>query len=68
MSGRNWIDNVPSDWELVRFSKVYEFHRGLDIRKQDLSDHGLPVISYGQIHAKDNPGVQLLTSERISAR
>ena len=60
MSGRNWIDNVPSDWELVRFSKVYEFHRGLDIRKQDLSDHGLPVISYGQIHAKDNPGVQLL--------
>jgi len=61
MSGRNWIDNVPSDWELVRFSKVYEFHRGLDIRKQDLSDHGLPVISYGQIHAKDNPGVQLLT-------
>lgn len=61
MSGRNWIDNVPSAWELVRFSKVYEFHRGLDIRKQDLSDHGLPVISYGQIHAKDNPGVQLLT-------
>lgn len=60
MSGRNWVNNVPSGWELVRFSKVYDFYRGLDIRKQDLSDHGLPVISYGQIHAKDNPGVQLL--------
>jgi len=60
MGGRNWIDNVPSGWGLVRFSKIYDFYQGLDIKKQDLSDHGLPVISYGQIHAKDNPGVRLL--------
>lgn len=59
MSGRNWVDRVPENWILVRFSKAYRFSRGLDIKKQDLSDHGLPVISYGQIHAKDNPGVRI---------
>lgn len=59
MSGKNWVDRAPDNWNLVRFSKAYRFSRGLDIKKQDLSDHGLPVISYGQIHAKDNPGVRI---------
>lgn len=59
MSGKDWVDRVPDNWNLVRFSKTYRFSRGLDIKKQDLSDHGLPVISYGQIHAKDNPGVRI---------
>lgn len=59
MSGKGWVDRVPDNWNLVRFSKAYRFSRGLDIKKQDLSDHGLPVISYGQIHAKDNPGVRI---------
>lgn len=59
MSGKDWVDRVPDNWNLVRFAKSYRFSRGLDIKKQDLSDHGLPVISYGQIHAKDNPGVRI---------
>ena len=59
MGGKNWAGRVPDNWNLVRFSKAYSFSRGLDIKKQDLSDHGLPVISYGQIHAKDNPGVRV---------
>lgn len=58
----NWIESIPSGWELVRYSKVYSFSRGLDIKKQDLSDYGLPVISYGQIHAKDNPGIRVLNA------
>lgn len=62
MSGNNWVDAFPNNWNLVRFSKAYSFSRGLDIKKQDLSDHGLPVISYGQIHAKDNPGVYVSRS------
>lgn len=62
MSGKNWVDIIPDNWNLVRFSKVYSFARGLDIKKQDLSDHGLSVISYGQIHAKDNPGVHISDS------
>ncbi|WP_308517106.1 restriction endonuclease subunit S [uncultured Varibaculum sp.] len=57
---RKWIESAPLGWELVRFSKVFSFSRGLDIKKQDLSDYGLPVISYGQIHAKENPGVRVL--------
>ncbi|MDI9589003.1 MAG: restriction endonuclease subunit S [Acidobacteriota bacterium] len=60
MEENNWINEWPSNWELVRFKSAYRFSRGLDIKKQDLGDHGMPVISYGQIHAKDNPGVQVL--------
>ena len=62
MSDNNWVDSIPNNWNLVRFSKAYNFSRGLDIKKHDLSDHGLPVISYGQIHAKDNPGVHISRS------
>lgn len=62
MSDNNWVDAIPDNWNLVRFSMTYSFSRGLDIKKQDLSDHGLPVISYGQIHAKDNPGVYVSRS------
>ena len=62
MSDNNWVDTIPDNWNLVRFSMTYSFSRGLDIKKQDLSDHGLPVISYGQIHAKDNPGVYVSRS------
>ncbi|MHB0828380.1 MAG: restriction endonuclease subunit S [Schaalia turicensis] len=60
MGKNNWINEWPSNWELVRFRSAYRFSRGLDIKKQDLGDHGMPVISYGQIHAKDNPGVRVL--------
>lgn len=59
MSKNSWIDHWPSNWELVRFKSAYRFSRGLDVKKQDLSDHGLPIISYGQIHAKDNPGIRV---------
>lgn len=60
MNMTSYAASSNDTWDSVPFTKAFTFSRGLDIKKQDLSDHGLPVISYGQIHAKDNPGVELL--------
>lgn len=59
-SGVAWIDEVPEGWRLERFCNFFSFRKGLDITKSDLTEEGVAVISYGQIHSKKNPGVHLL--------
>lgn len=61
-SGIDWIGQIPAHWETARFSAGYMLRRGADIKKKDLEEDGIPVISYGQIHAKDNPYTRLLNS------
>lgn len=56
-SGVEWIDEIPEEWEVARLKQVFNFGKGLPITKEDLVDKGIPVISYGQIHAKSNTGV-----------
>ena len=56
-SGIAWIDEIPEEWEVARLKQVFDFGKGLPITKEDLVDKGIPVISYGQIHAKSNTGV-----------
>ena len=46
-------------WEVKRLKYLFAFGKGLDITKADLVDKGIPVVSYGQIHAKYNVGVRL---------
>lgn len=46
-------------WEVKRLKNLFAFGKGLDITKADLVDKGIPVVSYGQIHAKYNVGVRL---------
>ena len=58
-SGVEWIGEIPEGWEFVRFKNKFSFGRGLPITKADLIDTGIPVINYGQIHAKTNDGVHL---------
>lgn len=50
---------VPSSWQIRPLKSVASFRKGLSILKTDLSDEGVRVISYGQIHDKDNTGVKL---------
>ena len=38
---------------------VFSFSKGLSITKENLEENGIPVISYGQIHSKQNKGVQI---------
>jgi len=50
----DWIEKIPSNWQKKRLKQVFKFGKGLPITKANLEDNGVPVISYGQIHSKQN--------------
>lgn len=56
-SGVEWIGEIPEKWSVVPLKSKFSFGKGLPITKDDLAEEGIPVISYGQIHAKWNTGV-----------
>lgn len=58
-SSIEWIGEVPTDWNLSPLKSLYRLSKGLSITKADLAETGEPVISYGQIHAKWNPGTSI---------
>lgn len=55
-SGVEWIGEIPEGWKTNRMKFLFSFGRGLNITKADLTEVGIPVISYGQIHSKQNTG------------
>ena len=59
-SGVEWIDRIPADWEVQNLKNFFSFGKGLPITKENLRESGVPVISYGQIHGKYNPGTRLI--------
>lgn len=54
-SGIEWIGEIPKDWEIRNIRNLFSFGKGLNITKENLKEHGVAVISYGQIHSKLNP-------------
>lgn len=58
-SGIEWIGEIPQEWKTPPLRSKYYFSKGLSITKADLVDDGVSVISYGQIHSKDNIGVSI---------
>jgi type I restriction enzyme S subunit len=58
-SGVEWIGEIPAEWDVIPLKRQFSFGRGLPIKKSDLKEEGVPVISYGQVHAKTNTGVGL---------
>ena len=58
-SGVEWVERIPSTWKTTKVKYLFNSGKGLGITKDNLIDEGLPVISYGQIHSKDNDGVSL---------
>ena len=58
-SGIECIGAIPASWEIIPLRYLFSLTKGLSITKSDLVDEGIPVISYGQIHAKDCDGVHL---------
>lgn len=57
-----WCPEVPEGWEVRPFKSLYGFGKGLPITKENLVSEGVPVVSYGQIHSKDNDGTTLSDS------
>ncbi|MDO5332136.1 MAG: restriction endonuclease subunit S, partial [Bacillota bacterium] len=58
-SGVEWIEEIPENWSIVPLKTLFDFGKGLPITKENLVEEGIPVISYGQIHAKWNSGVTI---------
>lgn len=61
-SGVGWIGEIPSHWAVERLAGYINFSKGLPITKADLIAEGVPVISYGQIHSKENTAITLKDS------
>lgn len=59
LTGIPWIPEVPEHWEVVPFGRHFTYGKGLPITKADLLLEGVAVISYGQIHSKDNTGTSI---------
>ena len=58
-SNVKWLNKKPVGWRTQPLKTLYSFGKGLAITKADLVEKGIPVISYGQIHSKNNTGTSL---------
>lgn len=58
-SGVSSFGLIPEHWKVERMGKYFSFSKGLPITKADLTEDGIAVISYGQIHAKNNTGLTM---------
>lgn len=58
-SGIEWIGKIPEGWDVKKLKFYFNFGKGLPITKENLQDTGVPVISYGQIHSKQNSGTAI---------
>ena len=54
-----WLKEVPSHWEIEPFARHFSYGKGLPITKADLTQEGVAVISYGQVHSKLNKGTTI---------
>lgn len=59
-SGVQWLGEIPSHWKTVPFKSIFCLTKGLSITKANLVDEGVNVISYGQIHSKQNKSIRIV--------
>lgn len=50
-----WFSQIPLGWELEPLKKFASTNTGITFTKADLVEDGNAVLSYGQVHAKNNP-------------
>lgn len=50
-----WFPQIPADWRLEPLKKFTTTNTGITFTKADLEEEGNCVLSYGQVHAKNNP-------------
>ena len=58
-SGVDWIGEIPEGWKMNKFRNLFKTRTGITFTKDQLEEEGDPVISYGQIHSKDNFGASV---------
>lgn len=50
-----WFPEIPVGWGLEPLKKFASTNTGITFTKADLVEDGNAVLSYGQVHAKNNP-------------
>ena len=50
-----WLESFPTHWKMCRLKDYTSTNTGITFTKADLIESGNAVLSYGQIHAKNNP-------------
>lgn len=53
-TGIDWLPQIPAHWRTRRFKYLYRTRTGVSFTKAQIESEGEKVISYGQIHSKDN--------------
>jgi type I restriction enzyme S subunit len=58
-SGIDWLGEIPEHWNTKSFKYIFQTNTGITFTKSDLVKEGKAVLSYGQIHSKENNGVDI---------
>ncbi|ANQ16278.1 restriction endonuclease subunit S [Vibrio natriegens] len=48
----DWLETIPAHWLTSKLRYTFSFGKGLTITKENLSDTGIPCVSYGEVHSK----------------
>ncbi len=49
-SGVEWIGDIPSHWEIHTGSYLGDYSKGNGIKKDEVTESGLPCVRYGEIY------------------
>lgn len=70
-SGLEWLGEIPAHWEMRRLAQFGPFYKGSGIARADITESGLPAITYGDIYTQyDVQAEQLVkfTSEEVAQK
>ncbi len=56
---KEWLASYPAHWNMSRLKDYTTTNTGITFTKADLSETGNAVLSYGQVHAKNNPRTEI---------
>lgn len=56
---KEWLLSFPTHWKMSRLKDHTQTNTGITFTKADLVEGGHAVLSYGQVHAKDNPRTKI---------
>lgn len=68
-SGIEWLGEVPEHWEVRKLGYLGSFIRGRGISRADITDIGVPAITYGDIYTRygvETKQLEKYTSELVA--
>jgi type I restriction enzyme S subunit len=69
-SGVEWLGDLPVGWEVRKIGSLGIFYKGRGIARADITDTGVPAITYGDIYTKYGIEINSLgkyTSDAVAA-